>query len=343
MWQVIGQDKIIDSLKHSLSDGHLSHAHLFLGPKNVGKMTLAINLAQALNCESDSKPCGQCHICRRIASGNHPDIQFIQLAEADDTDKSSSRKTISVEQIRDMQYSINLKPYEGSHRVIIIDGADHMSDGAANSLLKTLEEPPSNTVFVLLAIDEALLLQTILSRCRKFDLLPMTVDIARQALIEQYGIQPERAELLARICHGRIGWAISAIEDESILEERSRNLSNLIDLASADTTDRFEFASELATQFGKSRLAVREDLILWVTWWRDIMLMKNGCADSIINIDHENVLREHAEQCSTSVIGETIKAIQETMQQLDQNANPRLALEVLMLNIPIIERERSHA
>ncbi len=341
MWQVIGQDRIVNLLERSIAEGRLSHAYLFVGARHIGKMTLALTLARALNCASEEKPCGECSSCRRIISGNHPDVGIIQLAET--AEDQSSRKTISVDQIRDLQYSINLKPYENGYRMIIVDGAENMSAGAANALLKSLEEPPPSTVFILLAVEENLLLPTIHSRCQRLELEPMPVQTLQQVLVEQWGAPHEQADLLARFSHGCIGWAISALSEESILEERSGNLENLISLTRSDISERFRFAAELAAEFAKSRMVVRERLELWLTWWRDLLLLKNDCAEFIVNADRKDMLQQQAAQCGLSAIGKAIRSIQETMQQLDQNANARLALEVLMLNIPIFEKEASYA
>ena len=342
MWPVIGQDRIVSSLDRSLSSGKLFHAYLLVGPKHVGKMTLAVGFAQALNCASEDKPCGECHSCRRIASGSHSDVEVIRLAEVAE-DQAVSRKMIGVDQIREMQRNVNLNSYEGGYRVIIIDGAEFMSEGAANSLLKTLEEPPSATVFILLASEEKALLPTIHSRCQRLELKQMSARLVQQALIDRWGVPLKRAELLARISHGCVGWAISAVADESILEERSVNMENFITLAYSDVSERFHFASGLAAEFGKSRMAVRERMEMWLTWWRDLLLLKSGCAGLIVNIDREDVLRRQAEQCSLSTIGGTIKSIRATMQHLEKNANARLAFEVLMLNIPILESEAKYA
>jgi len=330
----------VNSFERSLLEGRLSHAYLFVGPKHVGKMTLALDLARALNCKSAHRPCGECPSCRRITESRHSDVLVIRLAPAEDADEPVSTKAIGVDQIREMQRAISLKPYEGGYRVVIIDGADHMSDGAANSLLKTLEEPPSDTVLVLLAVDEGSLLSTIVSRCQRLELRPLPAAQVERALIERKGISPERARLLARLCRGCIGWAMEATKDESVLEERTENLSSLIALAGADISGRFKFAAELAEEFGKSRTAVRERLELWLDWWRDVMLMKGGCSDFVANVDREGELRHHAEYLNMSAVGETIKSIRAAMRRLDQNANPRLVLEVLMLSIPSIPKER---
>jgi DNA polymerase III subunit delta' len=342
MWQVIGQDKVVNSLKHSLAEGHLAHAYVFVGPEHVGKMTLAINLAQALNCTSAQKPCGECNSCRRIASGNHPDVRVIKRGEASESEESPKGRDIRIDQIREVLHSVNLKPYEGKWRVIVVDGAEFMNDEAANALLKTLEEPPDSTIFVLVAADEGSLLSTILSRCQKMELPLLPIQTIRQPLVEQWKLSPERSDLIARLSHGAIGWAISAARDENLVEERSLNLARFISLADSDITGRFELANEMATLFGKNRSLVRSRLELWLTWWRDLLLVKNGCAEFITNMDRNDILQQQAGRYSLNSICGMIRSIQETMRQLEQNANPRLALEVLMLSINV-EREKSYA
>ncbi|MDY6912809.1 MAG: DNA polymerase III subunit delta', partial [Chloroflexota bacterium] len=337
------QTKIVNSLQRSLSEGRLAHAYLLVGPQHIGKMTLAIDLAKTLNCLSPEKPCGECHSCRRISSGSHSDIHVIRLAETGESDSAPLRKSIGIEQIRVMQRSVNLKPYEGGCRIIIIDGIEHMSEEAANSLLKTLEEPPPDIVFILLAVEEDSLLPTILSRCHKLELGLLPAPKIQEALIKQWGTSPEQAGLLARLCGGCIGWAISAIDDTSILEERLQNLTSFIALGESDITERFEFAAQLATQFSKNRVLVRERLEAWITWWRDLLLAKIDRTEFVVNIDREDEIRCQAALFSMSAMNEMIKSIRETIQQLAQNANPRLALEVLMLNIPKIEREARYA
>lgn len=333
MWNVIGQDRAVNSLKRSLEAGRLFHAYLLVGPEHVGKMTLATNLAQALNCASSDAPCGECHTCRRIASGNYPDFQVIRTGTGNGS--LQKHKEISIEQVREVQHMVSLKPYEGNYRVIIIEGAEYMSEGAANCFLKTLEEPPPSTIFVLLAVDASSLLPTIISRCQRIDLERMPLHIARQALIEEKGISQERAELLARLSGGCVGWALSAAEDENILDERAQMMERLISVADSDISERFAFASELASEFGNDRASVRTKLALWLTWWRDMLLAKSECTEFITNIDREDELGQQAERYEARVIHNMIKSIRETMQRLDQNANPRLALEVLMLQLPL--------
>ena len=341
MWQIIGQERIVNTLERSINDTRFSHAYLFTGPDQIGKKTLALNFACALNCIAEDKPCGECSPCRRILSGNHPDVQVIELTESDED--QAARKVIRKEQIEDMQYSINLNPYEGGYRVIIIDRAEYMSLGAANSLLKTLEEPPHHTVIVLLSVEQDRLLATIHSRCRTLEFDPVSVDQVRHVLVERMDVASDRAELVARLSYGRIGWAITAIANEETLEERSIVLENLISLVYTGTSERFRFAAEMAEQFAKNRRSVYRQLEFWLTWWRDLLLVKTGGVEFIANIDRDDSLRLQADQVELETVSSTIRAILETMQHLDQNANSRLALEVLMLNIPQIKKEACYA
>jgi DNA polymerase-3 subunit delta' len=325
MWQVVGQTKAVDFLSRSLKNGRLSHAYLFTGPEHVGKMTLAQNLAQAVNCEEEEKPCGECSSCRRIAQGNHPDVQVLGR------DKS---KVIGIDRVREMQHAVGLKPYEGRYRVFIIDGAEHLSEESANSLLKTLEEPPSDVLIILLTVNQELLLPTVVSRCHRIELVPIPAPTIERALIEHWEASPERAKMLSRICQGGIGWAISALSDDELLQERARKLAKLTSLADASIEERFSYAARLAGEFSNNRGTVQDELRLWQGWWRDLLLIRGGCAEFISNIDQETMLHRQAGRYSLPQIKSFIEAIGQALKQLDLNANPRLVLEVLMLNIP---------
>lgn len=334
MWQVIGQTKAVELLRRSLDNGRLAHAYLFVGRPHVGKTTLAINLAQALNCEQGVQPCGQCRSCLRIAAGNHADVQVIRRSADANPGEAITKKEIGIAQIRELQRAASLQPYEGRQRVFIIDGAEYLNEESANCLLKTLEEPPPKVLFILLTVNEGRLLPTIVSRCQRVELSPLPAPVIEQALIEQWQTAPEKARVLSRLCHGGIGWAISASLDESLLQEHSQRLAELIALTAGTLDQRFAFAAKLATQFNKSRDSVEEMLGLWLEWWRDVLLVKEECAHFATNVDQEVTLHQYAQRYSLTEIRGFIEAIRAALQQLDQNANPRLVLEVLMLSIP---------
>ena len=331
MWQVVGHEKVVGLLANSLKNEKLAHAYLFVGPKHVGKMTLAINVAQALNCQRYEKPCGACPQCLRVAEGKHADVQVIGR---------EGRAEIGIDQVREMQHSASLKPFEGRNKVFIIDGAEHLSHEASNCLLKTLEEPPQNVYLVLLAENERLLLPTVLSRCQRLELRPLPVVVAEGALRTWWGVPAEQARVLARLSSGCLGWAVASLQDEKLLSRRGESLTALARLAQVGREERFAFAAQLATLFSRDRGAVQQLLSLWLGWWRDLMLVRGGCDSFITNVDREEMLHSEAKSYSLNQIKGFMRSLQQAMEQLEQNANPRLVLEVLMLDIPKGRGER---
>ncbi len=330
MWQVIGQARAVSLLQHGLEAGTLSQAYLLAGPPHVGKMTLALNLAQALNCEAPEHPCLECASCRKIASGGHADVQVIGLAQ---NENAAEAKLIGIDQIKQMQHSASLPPFEGSRKVFIIDGAEMLSIEAANCLLKTLEEPVGTVTFVLLTVNDSLLPATVVSRCQRLELAPLSIVEAASALAGR-GIEPERARLLAGLSHGCLGWAISAAADDSLLQQRDAELDRLLEVITADGEERFVYASHLAAQFTQNRRLVYGALGAWLDYWRDLMLVKIGCEDMITNVDRLGRLVEMAGGYRLAQIRAFMEGIRAAAEQLRQNANPRLVLEVLMLDLP---------
>ncbi len=332
-WQVIGHSKGIELLDNSLKGGRLSHAYLFVGPAHVGKMTLALNLAQALNCEAEAPPCGECQACRRIEAGKHADVQVIGLTYAQNS-AGRLRTEISIDQIRELQHAASLPPYEGRKKVFIIDGAEYLNSEAANCLLKTLEEPPAYVLLILLAVNDRVLLPTIVSRCQRVELGSLSSDLVERALVEREGVDLEKAKVLACICGGGIGWALAACREDRLLEERSQKVTELLHLITASLEERFAYAAQLATRFGRERKAVMEMLDLWLSLWRDLLCIQAGCADVITNIDFKEVLLQRARSYSLKQISGFIGRLRSARWQLEQNVNPRLVIEVLMLSIP---------
>jgi len=333
-WQVIGQSRAVSLLERSLEREALAHAYLFVGPHQVGKMRLALDLAQALNCDADVRPCGQCDSCQKIGEAKHVDVQIIGLNQNGNSASDKPRTEISIDQIREMQHAASLPPFEGKYKVFIIDGAERLSIEAANCLLKTLEEPIGRVVFILLAVDDRLLPTTVISRCQRMELAPLPSGEVEEALISRWGTEPQMAKLLARLCHGCLGWALSAAFDSSLLQHRTEKLDQLVDIINADYEGRFTYATQLAAQFSQSRDSVQEVLDLWLDWWRDLMLVKVGCGQAIINVDVAATLEEMSQNYNLGQIREFIDSLQAAKEQLGQNANPRLVLEVLMLSIP---------
>jgi DNA polymerase-3 subunit delta' len=250
------------------------------------------------------------------------------------------KREIGIEQIKDLQADANLPPYEGKRKVFIIDKAELLSLEAANSLLKILEEPPPQVTFILLSSKEWLLLPTVISRCQRLGLKPLPLNSFKEILEEtrqersSRSLLQEEVELLARLSHGCLGWALLTLEDKQILAERSQRLEAHISLCQANRLKRLAYADELASLFSQNWEKIIEILRLWLDWWHDLVLIKSGVEKFIINIDHQTELQKLARIYQLAEMKQFIIRIQEATKQLEQNANPRLVFEVLLLNMP---------
>ena len=334
MWEVVGQTRALSLLQRSLERGSLAHAYLFVGPAHVGKMTLALNLAQALNCEGTEPPCSECPSCQKIVSAKHADVQVIDLGHDGNSADAENRMKISVEQIEQLQHSASLPPFEGRYKVFIIDGVESLSIGAANRLLKTLEEPEARVIFILLATNESLLPATIVSRCQRVELAPLATGEVEAALNSRWSIEPEKARLLARLSGGCLGWAVSAARDDGLLDQRAEWLDGMLDVIHADNEQRFAYVAQLVARFSQNRELVQQKLDLWLDWWRDLLLVKVGCSDAVTSVDRLATLIGIAEGYSLAQIRAFVDGVRTAKEQLKLNANPQLVLEVLMLSIP---------
>lgn len=346
MWRTIGHEKAVNTLQRGLREGRLSHAYLIAGPQHVGKMTLALDMARMVNCLGDQKPCGECRQCKRIAEGLHADVRIVGVGgqgsevrgRANSTTTTAevprSRTLIGIEQVRDVQREASLKPYEGSYRVFIFDGAEHLSEEAANCLLKILEEPPEQVIMVLLASEPGALLPTIVSRCQQLELRPLPVPLIVSELEARYGVTHEKASEVARLSGGKPGWAFQALSQPEILERRTEKLALIEEIMRSGLDERFSYAANLSNQFNQSRESVRGELELWLEWWRDALAVKESVPETVTNISRLDALRTATDALSSAQFVGIIKAIQETLDHLERNISPRLALEQLMLALP---------
>jgi DNA polymerase III subunit delta' len=337
MWQTIGQLKAIAYLESNFRTGNLSHAYLFAGPPHVGKMTLALDLSQALNCDQMNPPCGICSSCKKIINGKHVDVQIIGLNALPKNAESKIRFEIGIDDIRRIQQQAFLPPYEGKHKVFIIDGAELLTNEASNCLLKILEEPPARVMFLLLTSDESRLLSTIMSRCQRIELRPAPSQEIEELLIKTRGVTSDNAQLLARLSQGRIGWALSASMDASYIEQRNEVIHELLPLLKASLEERFNFAA----QFEGNRKSTEDTLNIWLSWWRDVLLVKNDCEESVTNVDFVEDLCKWANSLHLSDIRNFITYLLKSRQYISQNANLRLIAEVLMLQMPREEANTS--
>ncbi len=335
-WGIIGHEWAVAVLRQAVASERVPHALLFVGPPGVGKRTLARTFARALQCRAADaalRPCGQCRPCRQISAGAYPDVRLIETERA--SGSKQDRRDISIAQIRALQHQVSLKPYESTWVLGIIADAHEMSDAAANCLLKTLEEPQAHAVLILTAPDAAQLLPTIVSRCQVFPLRPLALDQAETALVERFSVAPERAALLAHLSGGRIGWAVRAANDESVLAVRRTRLDLLAQILSSSRGQRLTLAATISDEYGKGvdgREAVHRTLDLWAAWWRDLLLLQQGCAEHVSNSDCLADLQ--AIDPAPAAAARILAALLAARAQLSRNANARLVIEVLLLGFP---------
>lgn len=316
-----GQDRAIVFLKGVAESGRVANSYIFVGPSGCGRKTAALGFAKLLNCSGplNGEPCGECHFCKKISNSSCPDVKILTKAK----DKTEIGIDIILEAVR----SIALKPYEARRKVYIIDGADEITDDAANAILKTLEEPPPSAVLVLIAENYESLLPTIRSRSQAVKFFPVpTADIER-ILEDAHKIDREKAKLFSRISSGSVGRAIR-FSKGNYLEERLR----VIESVERGTF----FGSDLD---GLKRDVLRSHLEIMLSWYRDILVTKasRSAPDStspkispdIINVDKASDIKVSAGALGFDYLQRAIDRILETMDALDKNANPKLAMAAL--------------
>ena len=323
-WQIIGHDWAVTFLQRSLATGRVAHAYLFSGPPQIGKRTLALGLARALNCTGSQPPCGQCRSCQKLDKDTHPDIRVIE--------GEGAGGSIKIDQVRALKREAMLSPYEGRYRVYILRRVDLASLEAANSLLKILEEPPQHVVLVLTAVQPELLPATVVSRCQRLDLRPVPFPLLESVLRQRGNGEPE-ARLLARLSGGRVGWVLDASGDDAVLSHRERDLDQMIQLLGATRVERLNFAWEIS----RNPNAGRASLELWTVWWRDLLLMHNQGQEHVVNIDRSDELGWMADRSTMPQVRLALDALQSAAAQLEANVNARLAWEGLVLSLPRLQ------
>jgi len=340
MWRTAGQDRIIGFLRDSIARRSLAHAYLLVGPPHIGKMTLALDLASALNCGDGTPPCGSCRACQRIQQGKYPDVIVIDKYAGREQKDRRKATEIGIDMVRELlQRSSNLPPYEGNFKVYIIDDADLMSAEAANCLLKTLEEPPQHVIILLLTSQENALLPTVVSRCRRFDLKPVAVAEIESQLQKYDSVNSDKIKLLSRLSGGCLGWAISALNDDSYLQNRDLRLGEFASLLTRSWSDRLSYIQRLPSD----RNGVEEMIKLWLSWCRDVMLLKYNCEDAVTNLDKINDIKLWANTLTILEIKEFINSLNRMLLNLSHNANLHLLFEVIMLDMPKKEKRADYA
>jgi DNA polymerase-3 subunit delta' len=329
-WNLLGHEWAVDMLRQHAAHDEIRHAYLFCGPPGLGRRTLALRLAQALNCTkplAPGVPCGLCRDCKQIEAMQHPDMNVIQALDGDNLPKEGG--TLKVDQIREVQRSLSLKPYQAKYRVALFLRFQEANDNAANALLKTLEEAPAHAILLLTADTPEQLLPTIISRCEILRLRPLPIEAVVADLIYR-GVDEERARLLAHISGGRPGYARRMVDDVTLLEKRDERLNDLQTLLPAARVEKFSYADKLS----KDKDAMRQAIIIWLSYWRDVMLRVAGAETPLINVDRNMEIEFLAGRLNLSTARRVVSDLENALEKMDRNVNSRLLAEVLLMDWP---------
>jgi DNA polymerase-3 subunit delta' len=352
--QVIGQRKAKSIIWRAFQGGRLAHSYLLYGPWGVGKDALALELAKAVNCQGERKPCELCQSCNWVAKYNHPDLMILlplpkSLAPEEVGELAQKRVenpyldermegslTISIDAIREMEKWAAQRPFWGERRVVIISRCDQMTIPAANALLKSLEEPPPYLLYILTTSHPQSLPLTIRSRCQMVRLGKLSRGEIESVLKGRFSIPSSQAKLLSRLSQGSLGQALRLnLEGRRVLRNEVLSL-----LEEALWGDPLKVMGSIEEGFkGKERAKAKEIIEVTLSWYRDLLLISQGMGDLVTNEDLMERLREESGRISWVKIEESVARLREAQTAITLNANLRLVLLVLFLRLRRIVRD----
>ena len=336
--EVLGQKHIIKILKHQIETDTVSHAYLFCGTRGTGKTTVARLLAKAVNCTSKGeRPCGRCPNCEAIARGSFMDVIEIDAASNN-----------GVENIRELRESVKYPPQAGSKKVYIVDEVHMLSSGAFNALLKTLEEPPENVIFILCTTEPQKLPQTILSRCMRLDFKRVPQDILAadmRAIADQRGVSISEGaiRLLAANADGSVRDGLSILDQVLASGDKEIDRDKVLEYLGTVGTEFFTELTELVSQRNTGEALALLDKALsdgkdakqlmkdWNAHYRNLMITKfMRDPEDLLNMSEDNIkkVREQSAHISFEEIEEAIRRISKTINDARWSTQPRILLEL---------------
>ena len=334
---ILGHQRQIAQLDQARKVKRVAHAYMFSGPDGVGKELVAFAFAQALNCEaSEDVPCGNCTSCMKISKGGHPDVRLVASEEELVTRGliESEKKRAPSAQIRNAQLDeladlFRHRPYMGRFKVVIVVDAHKMNINSQNRFLKTLEEPSSDSVIILLTDRPNALLSTVRSRCQALEFGSISRSLISSVLQQKLGLADDRADVLAAMAQGSLGRAMFLAESD-VLEMRDRLVGSLTELDNLDLEDLLSLAAE----HGQNRLTLLEALEMLELWCRDVLVAAVGAGQQqLVNLDKLGWIDQQASCTSPRRLLRWIERIRRTRGQMKVNANPRMAMESLLLSM----------
>ena len=345
MRDVIGQRRILERLGEQAIRGDVAHAYELSGPRSIGKHTVALRLAQTLNCLAEpvtSGGCGACLSCMKVEKGVHPDVLMVtrlvdQTVERGERkgERAADKKNITIEQIRAMQQDLALRPLEGRKRVVIIDDAADLSEHAEVALLKTLEEPPPHAVLLLVTPTPSRLLETIRSRVRPFPFRPVPRGDIEAALVARYGKEAAR---FAAVAAGRPGIAFVLAGDEAARTARGALEREFYTLVASRLTDRFAWAADLAeserdTQKRNEQIETR--LLTWGELVRDAAVVASGAGERVLRPERDAESRRLAAAVPSRELVDLAQSFERWRRDVvETTVSSRMLLELLALKLP---------
>jgi len=347
---IIGQRRPKEILAKAIEQERIPNGYLFIGPEGTGKEALAIDFAKAMFCNAMfEKPCNTCSGCRRVKEFNHPDFIYIlpkpKTAKTDDVRKifdslvaePYARKilwvspTIGIDEIRELRKTVSIKPTERK-RIIAIAEADKLTQEAANSLLKLLEEPPESTHFVLTTARPNTLLPTIISRCQEVKFGLLTDSQVESALLKRSEISPEKARLVSRISQGSFKRALEWTDHD--LEQKRSVAIDLVRTSLRDNRTKFQLIEKVLDEYDKK--SVKDMFNLMLIWFRDSLILSNNSTDEvdkIVNIDQLETLEKFTNAFNQINYGEAFEEIEKAIELIDRNVQLQLIMIVLFNRI----------
>ena len=320
---VVGHKDILKYISSAVENNRVSHAYILNGERGSGKKMLANLFAMTLLCETgDNEPCGKCHSCKQAESGNHPDI--IRVTH----EKPNS---ISVDDIRtQVNNTVDIKPYQGPYKVYIIPQADMMTPQAQNAILKTIEEPPSYAVFLLLTENAETLLPTINSRCVMLKLRNIKDTLIKKYLMENLEIPDYKADMCTAFAQGNMGRAIMLANSDHFNEIREEAVQLLKHISEMELNEIVAAVKNISVY----KLEITDYLDIIMIWYRDVLLYKaTKEIDKVVFKDQLQSIKEQARKSSYEGIENILDAIEKAKARLKANVNFELTMELLLLTI----------